>query len=75
MTRFASAKVVNIFYTTKYFNELLYGDKEIVFLTTLCKNVFATDEVILCQRLVLVGKLLLVDRDTATLYHLAHLTL
>ena len=71
----AVAKVSLFFETTKCFLFLLHADEEIVLLALLCQDVFACYEVIGCERTVLVGEFLLVDRDTASLHHLAHLTL
>ena len=55
--------------------KLLHRDEEVVLLAFLCKQVLAVDEVFAGDGALLVGEFLLVQADTATLYHFAHLAL
>ena len=54
---------------------LFYYQKIVVLLTFLSQQILSVDEVIRRNEAVLVGELLLVQRDATTLHHLAHLTL
>ncbi len=72
----AGAKVRNIWHTTKLFQTFLfYYQKIIVLLSLLCQQVLTVYQVFGCNRAILVGKLLLVQRYATTLHHLTHLTL
>ena len=75
----AGAKLVNIWQTAKYllhFSHFSLNYQQIVvLLALLCQKVFAIDEIVGSYWTVLVGELLLIEANTATLYHLAHLTL
>ena len=72
----AGAKVRNIWHTTKLFQTFLfYYQKIIVLLSLLCQQVLTVNQVFSCNRAILVGKLLLVQRYATTLHHLTHLTL
>ena len=57
------------------FLPLLDNQQIVVLLTLLCQQVFTVDEVVGSNQTLWVAHLFLVQRDAATLYHLAHLTL
>jgi len=54
---------------------LFYRNQVIVLLTLLCQQILAVDQVLGRDSAVLIGQFLLVQRDAATLYHLAHFAL
>ena len=52
-----------------------YNEQIVVLLTLLGQQILAIDEVLGSDGTVLIGQLLLIQADTATLHHFTHLTL